>query len=320
MKILIYGAGIIGSTYGWLLSQGGHEITVLVRKEKKQYIEDNGINIHCSDFRGKQKNVMQVVFRPNVIDELSPDNDFEYIIVATNCIYIKDILPVLARSAGKAHIVFFQNMWDDFDEIARHLSSGQYFFGFPFMVGGGRDDKCIYSAISGLSNSNTLLGEANGEITPRVEKLAQAFENVNLKPLISTQIIDWLITHYALAAALSGGIIKAGDGQTFVSNSKIIRETVKAIREGLEVCLHRGINPKSVKANKPYYVPLFILIPILKKVYSNECLRLMFDGHTRHSPDEMQKMLNDIIEYGEKYNVKMPHLRSLHESVMEASR
>ena len=113
MKILIYGAGIVGCTYGWQLSEAKHDVSVLVRKGKKQQIEENGIAIHCTDFRGGQKQIKQTVFRPNVIDELSSQNDFEYIIVSTNNLHLKEVLPILGKSAGKAHILFFQNMWGD---------------------------------------------------------------------------------------------------------------------------------------------------------------------------------------------------------------
>ena len=286
MKILIYGAGIVGSTYGWQLSELGHDVSVLVRKGKKQQIEENGIAIHCSDFRGGQKQIKQIVFRPEVIDELSPQNDFEYIIVSTNNLHLKEVLHVLAKSAGKAHILFFQNLWkDDFDEIAKFLSPEQYFFGFPFMVGGGRDDNNINCAISGLKYSHTPLGELNGEITPRIQKIAAALEDANLKPILSNQISVWLITHYAVAAGLSAGIIAAGSGKAFAGDSKIIKETIKSIREGFEFCVRIGINPKSEKANKLYYLPLFISVPIAKKVYSDEALAIMFNGHTKHSPE-----------------------------------
>jgi len=311
MKILIFGAGIIGSTYGWQLSKAGNDVTVLVRKGKKRIIDENGINIHCSDYRNGKKHIEHVVFRPKVIEELSPENDFEYIIVCTNCIFIKDVLPILADSAGQSNIVFFQNIWDDFDEIAVYLSHDRYFFGFPFMVGGGRDESGIHCAISGMKKSYTLLGELDGKITPRVKKIAEAFIDSDLKPFVSSNIKDWLITHYALAAALSAGIIKAGGGMVYAKNSKIIRETLKAIREGFAICSGRGINPKSEKANRPYYLPLFILVPILKKIYSNEGLCMMFDGHIKHSSDEIKKMLYDIIRCGEHQNIKMPYLKNL---------
>lgn len=36
MKILIYGAGVVGCAYGWQLSKAGCDVTVLVRKGQKR--------------------------------------------------------------------------------------------------------------------------------------------------------------------------------------------------------------------------------------------------------------------------------------------
>ena len=314
MKILIYGAGVVGTTYGWQLSKAGHEITVLVRPGKRQTIEKKGIRIHCTDFRGRQKNTEDTLFKPDVIDSLSAANNFEYIIVTTNNLHLKEILPILSNSAGKAHILFFQNMWvDDLNLINEYLSEKQYFFGFPFMVGGGKNADGINSAISGLKQSHTPLGELNGEVSERILKIAKAFEDANLKPIINNQIKTWLITHYAVAAGLSAGIMKAKGGKNFANNSGILKEAIKAIREGLNVCLQLGYNPKTVKANKLYSLPFFIALSIAKKVYSNEALCLMFDGHTQHSPGEMKKMIEDIITDGEKCNVEVPVLKQMNE-------
>ena len=316
MKILIYGAGIVGTTYGWQLSQAGHEISVLVKKEKKQTIENNGIYLHCTDFRNNKKQVTETIFRPQVIDELSPENNYEFIIVAVNNIQLQQVLPVLTKSAGKANILFFQNNWDSFDEIANFLVPEQYFFGFPFMVGGGIIEKGINCAVSGLKYSHTPIGELNGELTPRVQKIVKALEEARLKPVVYKQIKEWLISHYAVATGLSAGIMKAGSATNFTKNTAIIKEAIKAIREGLNICKERGINPKEEKSNSVYFLPLFIAAVIAKKIYSNEALQLMFDGHTKHSPEEMRKMFDDIIEYGKKYNVETPTLKSLQKAII----
>ena len=316
MKILIYGAGIVGTTYGWQLSQAGHEVSVLVKKEKKQTIENNGIHLHCTDFRDNKNQITETIFRPQVIDELSPENNYEFIIVAVNNIQLQQVLPVLSKSAGKANILFFQNNWDSFDEIANFLAPEQYFFGFPFMVGGGVSEKGINCAISGLKYSHTPIGELNGELTPRVQKIVKALEDAKLKPVVYKQIKEWLISHYAVAAGLSAGIMKAGSAANFTKNTAIIKEAIKAIREGLNICRERGINPKDEKSNSLYFLPLFIAAVIAKKIYSSEALQLMFNGHTKHSPDEMKKMFDDIIEYGKKYNVETPTLKSLQEAII----
>lgn len=95
MKILIFGAGVIGCTYGWQLTEAGHDISFLVRKGKKKPIEEQGIHIHCTDYRNGGKVKAEIVFRPKVLDILSADNDFEYIIVATNNLHPEEVLSVL---------------------------------------------------------------------------------------------------------------------------------------------------------------------------------------------------------------------------------
>lgn len=311
MKILIYGAGVVGCTYGWQLSKVGYDVTVLVRKGQKELVQKDGIHIICSDFREKIRKDTDTIFKPTIIDELSSNNEFEYIIVATNKLQLSNILPTLSKSAGKANIVFFQNNWDVFTEIDKYLNPEQYFFAFPFMVGGGKEDKNIHCAISGLKYSNTPLGEKDGRITPRVEKLLVALDKADLKPVISNQILVWLITHYAVAAGLSAGIMSAGSASQFIENTPIIRTTMKAIREGLAICKKMGINPKTEKANKLYYLPLFICVPIAKKIYSNDALQLMFEGHINHSPAEIRQMIDDIIDNGVKYGVATPNLVQL---------
>ena len=311
MKILVYGAGVIGSTYGWQLAEAGHEITVLVRREQKQQTEKNGIHLICQDFRGGEKKMVDTVFRPCVIDELDAQNDFEYIIVTTNKIQLPDILPALGASAGKAHVLFFQNNWDSFEEIARYLKPEQYFFGFPFMVGGGRDADGIHCVISGMKYSHTPVGEINGEVTPRVRKIAQALDEARLKPAMSGQILLWIITHYAAAAGLTAGILSAGSAEKFVNDPVVIRIVIRAIREGFAVCLKKGYNAKMEKANKLYHLPLWISVPIAKKIYGNEALQLMFDGHVSHSPGEVRQMIEDIVTSGAELGVSTPNLEKL---------
>jgi len=39
MKILVFGAGVIGISYAWQLSLAGHDVALLVRPGRKQELE-----------------------------------------------------------------------------------------------------------------------------------------------------------------------------------------------------------------------------------------------------------------------------------------
>lgn len=317
MKILIYGAGVTGCTYGWLLSEAGHHITVMVRKGQKQHLYENGIHLTCTDFRQGKKITTDTIFRPDVIEELDAGNDFEYIIVATNAIQLHDVLPVLGKYAGKAHVLFFQNNWNCFDEIGYYLKPEQYFFGFPFMTGGRKAANRILSVISGMKYSHTPIGEADGKVSPRVNKIAEAMEKAGLKPVISRHILRWIITHYATAAGLCAGILSTGSAADFVNDCSIIRMTIGAIREGFAICLKRGYDPKAGKANKLYRLPLFIGVPLARKIYNNESLQLMFNRHIKHAETEIRLMIDDIIKSGKYYEIPTPCMETLKNIILQ---
>lgn len=79
------------------------------------------------------------------------------------------------------------------------------------------------------------------------------------------------------------------------------------IREGLDMCEVRGINSRSEKANALYYLPLWLSASLASKVFQKESLYRMFDGHTQHASNEMMKMLEDILNYGENHGINMPY-------------
>jgi len=312
MKILIYGAGVIGCTYGWQLANAGYDITLLVRKRKAEIIEKEGVNINCNDFRSGEKQETEVSFNPQVIDTLSPENDFDYIIVSVASSDLKSVLPVLSASADKAHIIFFLNMWDEFNDIAGYLNPDRYSLGFPFMAGGGRNGNTINAIISGSKYSKTMLGNVNGNSTPAMGKICLAFEKANMRPFVSHQMINWLIPHYVFIAAMSAGIITAGGRTTdFLKHKRQIKETLKAIREGFDICSKGGIDPKQEKVNQLYYFPSFICIPIMKKIFSSEDMASMFDGYLQHAGMEIRYMLGNVISSGKEEGLKTIHLERL---------
>ena len=184
------------------------------------------------------------------------------------------------------------------------------------MAGGGRNEKGLDTIISGSGYSKTMLGEVPGEITPRVRKIADAMGDAGMKPFISGQIITWLLPHCAFIAGLSAGVLKAGGTmEAFLKKREIVREAIMAVREGFHVCSAMGTDPKKEKVNKLYYLPLFICIPIVRKVFSDEAMQAMFDGYLRNSAKDVSRMLGDILLSGELQGVKTVSLRGLQQDI-----
>ena len=130
MKILILGAGVIGTVYAWQLSEAGHDVSVLVRETKKDVLARDGFEIHYTDERQKPKKIDQVRFLPRVVDDWSSQDRCELIMVCVRAHQLEGLLPKIAERVGNADVLFFQNNWWGDQVISRYLSASQYLFGF----------------------------------------------------------------------------------------------------------------------------------------------------------------------------------------------
>jgi 2-dehydropantoate 2-reductase len=310
MNILIYGAGVIGTTYGWQLSLIGHDISLLVRKGKKDSYQE-GIHIRCQDERKKQSKRAEVIFCPRVIDSLSSKDRYDLILVGVKSNQLEPILPDLAQNAGSSTILFFQNNWWGDEKIRLCLPPEQYLFGFSRLVGGWRSQEAIECIIFNAPGMSTLLGEKNGQVTPRLNELKGIFQAAGLKPEISPDILSWLKFHYVEYLGATGAILKVGSAKTFADHSELVRQAILATREGLAVCQVRGLSMKSAAFNlRMHNLPLSLITWLGQKQYQAPDIQSFFDENIRNGLDEISCQYQEVVAEGVRLGVSMPVLLS----------
>jgi 2-dehydropantoate 2-reductase len=303
MKILVIGAGVIGTTYAWQLQKIGCEITHLVRKNKIENYKNEGIQIRCLDLRKSEGILVEESYHPKFVDDFPENDGYNFIIVSVNSNQLADFLPKLNDKTGSATIVFLQNLRIGDDElIAKSLIQSKYIIAYPFKAGGGRTENVIDTVIFGMSLTNTVLGEVDGTVTERVREFHRLLKTACMNPKIIKDIIPYVRTHYIWGACCVAAYIKAGNYENF-KQAKIIKESYLAMREGWEICEKQGINPKKVAPTKYYYLPFFFLIPLTQWIYRQKGMKEMFEGHVHHSPEEMKDMYFYLLELGKQYDV-----------------
>jgi ketopantoate reductase len=315
VKILVFGAGVIGVAYAWQLSLAGHDVALLVRPGRRRELESEGIAISCLDMRGSSLFIgrakhINALYHPTLVESFSPDDQYELILVCVRRNQLRDVLPTLAANAGDATILFLQNNWTGVTEIEPFVTPSRYLLGFP-SVGGARDQRAVKCVLL----ADTRLGEVDGRVTPRLERIARAIRKAGFKPKLSRQIIPWLQIHCAGVAAFTGCYYKAGSYEALAQSSSLIREMILALRESLEVCRARGINSK----NRSYGLPLFLLVPLTKRLIRSEAGRLGTEGHMGHATDEAQFIYFEVLAEGERLGVKMPYFRGFQKYVREGA-
>lgn len=313
MRILMFGAGVVGHIYGSLLHASGHHVSLYVRPGSTDRYP-HGLSIRLQDYRKQPHDLLDVPprvrdyssnFRPNRVESFSADDHYDLIIVSTASTHLASTLPVLAENAGKATILFFQNNWTGTAEIAKHLTADRYLFGFP--QGGGAFDE---HGIQGVVRGTVLLGEADGAYRPRLEKIAGAFQQAWFEPRITQEILPWLWTHYAITAVMAGGTARAGSYSAFVQNSHIVKDAMLAAREALAIVKARGVDTSNMEEARPFDLPTWIGVPTFKYLRDREDSKAIGDLQTRTAPTEMVHIYRSVVATGRELKVSMPHLES----------
>lgn len=245
MNYLIYGAGTIGITYAYLLSQV-HHVDLLVKPERLNKLSA-GVTITVKDLRKKEVCYKRTIFYPSCVAEIN--RPYDGILVAVNRCQLKQVLPQLAQKQHfTKYFAFMQNNWSIRAEIEPYFTSDKYIIAFPSSVGGGRDEKGLDVIVF---DEATRLG---GGCKFGVRNLQEGMKEAGIKTKYDKHIFDWLKVHYLQQSITSGAILESGGFQAFSSDYEAVKRMVKAFREGIEVCRLQG-----VQTYKTFPAPLFRL-------------------------------------------------------------
>lgn len=247
-----------------------------------------------------------ITYKPHVVSEISKKDDYDVFIISGKSNTLLGTLSEFNQVLpDKTVLLIFQTLWQSPEEF-KNIIPNKIIYGFPHVMGGGKDENGIYCTIFGSKNAPTMLGEKDGSTTKILQEISDIFLKADMNPQISKNILGWIYTHYAEASGLLSGIMQTDDYINFAKDRNIMKLILHAIREGLEVCEKRGIEVKKIKPQCYYFLPDFIMVPIMSKMYSSEGAKLMVKGHLSHSLDEMKDMTNSIIESAKQCNVDTP--------------
>ena len=196
-KILIFGAGAIGSVYAGKLALAGHSVSVLARNERLKELELTGLLLSENGKNTVKTNV-------TVIAELKPDDIYDYIFVTLRNDHVKGALQLLGKNQSK-NFVFMVNTSSGYSDWIGALGLERVIPAFP--GAGGKIEKGIvcYSLTSRFVQPTTL-GEIGGKATPRINELEKILRAAGFPTSISKKIDSWQKTHVAMVCPLAYGI------------------------------------------------------------------------------------------------------------------
>lgn len=264
MKILVYGAGVLGGTLAHVLIKAGNEVTILARGKRAEQLEQNGLVIrHYLQRR-------TTVDRPAVVRSLEPDDRYDLIFTVMKYSDIEAVLPVLAANISE-HLVMVGNNPDIRKTQAelRRLGRPEQQTAFAFQLSGGtrQEDGEIVSLLFG--SGQMVAGMTEGPI-PFMPLLREAFAGTRYKVSEEGDIDAWLKNHIVPIVPLSAAVLICGkDARALAGDRKLLGRVVEAIGEGFDRLEAVGVPlvpPAQAKLIRRYKRTLRVLLGLYHRL------------------------------------------------------
>ena len=307
MRTLVVGTGVIGVIYGWALSEAGVDVTHFVRKGKRDQFKD-GVTLDLLDERKGHRKYNVTKYALNCVEEISPSDGYELIIVSTNTHQVEDVLKTLAPVSGQATFLIFSGNWEGTDSIDRRLPRERYLMGYP--DGGGTIRDGVYWTNLG---SEVHLGEVDGKPTEKLDKVKALFARADMQPDVQVNILHWLWLHNAGVIGFAAGFAKHRDVKAYLKDSELLRQCILSTKELYKLCQLRGVDLNKYPEVGYMNWPVWLVAILLRwNLARNESMQ-RFTAHaaSEGSLRETKVHYASMLETAKQLGFDMPHTQAL---------
>jgi 2-dehydropantoate 2-reductase len=287
MKILVFGAGVIGSLYALRFIQSGMDVTVLARSERLDSLRKDGL-------RYEEKGTVKSV-PVNVIERLQENDIYDFIFVAARYDQMTSALASIQDNKSK-NIVTLSNTvgYDEWTAIV----GGRLIPGFP--GAGGNIEDGVLRGQFGKKVQGTIFGEINGERTDRIEQLARIFEAANLPYEISKNIQAFHLSHAAFAATIKYFYTPTGmmDAKS-AKRGDVLHKVASGIKQNVHLLEQARIPVLDSKTKIAGRLPEWVIVVLFRIMLSMKFTRsVLLGNHALATREENTRMDKSFIEMG----------------------
>ncbi|MEK4349742.1 2-dehydropantoate 2-reductase N-terminal domain-containing protein [Paenibacillus sp. FSL R5-0475] len=295
-RILIFGAGVIGSMYAIKLIEAGFDVSLFAHSNRYKSLRENGLQYI-------EKGTVRSI-QVNVIDTLENDDVYDFIFVTVRYDRSEAALLALKDNQSKNIVTMTSNSigfssW--LDIVGDRLLPA--FTGF----GGQIKDGVLHARFLPKFIAATAFGEINGVVTERIENLAILFKNAKLPYVIKKDMQAYLITHSVSDIAMlsflhsENKIIDKKTGRT--------RKTARKITFTLKAYL-RAIQKAGVSIDPPMlkmvlkFPNLFLDLFFMTWLRTKMVRDMMLPDYANNANNEIVQLSNDLMKFLSQHDIK----------------
>lgn len=295
-RILIFGAGVIGSMYAIKLIEAGVDVTLFARSNRFKSLRKNGLQY-------KEKGTVKSI-QVNVIDTLENDDVYDYIFVTVRYDRSESALLALKDNQSKNIVTMTNNSigfssWLD-------IVGDRLLPAFPGF-GGQIKDGVLHARFLPKIIVATAFGEINGVLTERIESLAKIFKAARLPYVIKKDMQAYLITHSVSDIAMLS--VLHSENRIIDKKTARTRKTARKITVTLKAYL-RAIQKAGVSIDPPMLKLVLKFPNLLLDLFFMTWLRtkmvrdMMLPDYANNANNEIVQLSNDLMIFLIRNDIK----------------
>jgi len=286
MRILIYGAGVIGSLYATLFSKAGFDVTIYARGNRLIQLQNNGLKYL---FHNQVKTA-----RVEIIDNLKPNDKYQYIFLTVREEQVKVALSEL-RNNKSPNIVTMVNSIEPYIEWEKICGKGRILPAFPG-AGGSIEDGVLDASLTPWMIQPTTFGEINGNKTKREMILAQIFRKSHIPYQIVSDMHNWQVSHLGMVVPIADAYYMSDMPVMVYKEKDIMDITAKRMKHNFKSLFKMG-RLSNFKFKLFMIGPTWLLSFVVKNIFKSDFGNKFMYRHSMKSAKEMRDMHNKFYAY-----------------------
>jgi 2-dehydropantoate 2-reductase len=310
MKVLVYGAGPLGSLFAARLHEAGHDVSLLARGHRLADLREHGVVL--VDTQTGQ----ETVACPRIVEGLDPEDTYDLVLVIMRKNRALEILPALAANCHTPNVLFLMNNAAGPGELVKALGQERVMMGFP-MAAGYRREHVVHYLVGARPGKNVLIpiGEVDGRVTPRLEQVGRILASMEgFDTDLRTDMDAWLKTHVALLMpSLAPAMRAAGrDNLRMARTRDSVVLAVRAMREGFAVLRALGVPVVPGNIRQFGWIPEPIMVWGLQRLLRDPRVRVALFEHADAAQDEIKHLADEFMALKRQTRVPTPAMDRLY--------
>lgn len=286
MRILIIGAGVVGSFNAVRLKEAGQDVTLLARGRRLADLREHGVVLE--DFRTGRRTTTQVP----LIDRLEPEDAYDLAIVIMRRNQIPSILPALAQNHHIPSVLFLGNNAAGPQDLIEALGRQRVLIGMA-NAGGARQGHVVRYLWS--RRLPLWFGELDDVPTPRTEAIVGLFRSAGIRARVVKNVDAYLKTHVAGLPALAGAAYMAGGNiRQLARTPEALKLYVQAYREALRALRAVGVPVRPAATRLLEWIPAPIVAFAMRPFLNSRLAEMGAQPHLDAAPDEWKELADEL--------------------------